>query len=499
MSSIPENSMWLVPIVTNLLGAIAILLIGWLVASIVAGVVRSLLKKTDFDNKIVDWVQGSRSQTKPNVEQWCGAIAFWLIMLIALVAALNVLQLTTVSQPLNNFLSTILGFLPSLGAAAILAGVAWVLATLVKGITIRSAQAFSLDEKLSAPTVQDSSGETPFMLSETLGNALYWFIFLLFLPFILDVLGLQGPLQPVQNLLNQILGAIPNILKAVMIGTVGWFVARIVRGIVTNLLAATGANQLGAKFGLNPSQGRQSLSTLVGTIVYVLILIPTAISALDALAIPTVSDPAKSMLQQVFNALPQVATAALILVVAYVVGKFLSELVSELLSGFGFNNVYGWLGLPAPTATEGSKTPSDLVGIIVLVATMLVATVAATNVLGIPALAALVSGLTVIAGQVLSGVVVFAIGLYFANLAFKLISSSGGYNARNLGQAARIAIIVFVSAMALQQMGIAPNIVNLAFGLLLGAIAVAIALAFGLGGREVAGEQLREWLQTFKR
>jgi uncharacterized membrane protein YdcZ (DUF606 family) len=128
-----------------------------------------------------------------------------------------------------------------------------------------------------------------------------------------------------------------------------------------------------------------------------------------------------------------------------------------------------------------------------------VATVAATNVLGIPALTALVSGLTVIAGQVLSGVVVFAIGVYFANLAFKLISSSGGYNARNLGQAARIAIIVFVSAMALQQMGIAPNIVNLAFGLLLGAIAVAIALAFGLGGREVAGEQLREWLQSFKR
>ena len=52
--------------------------------------------------------------------------------------------------------------------------------------------------------------------------------------------------------------------------------------------------------------------------------------------------------------------------------------------------------------------------------------------------------------------------------------------------------------MSLQQMGIAPNIVNLAFGLLVGGIAAAIALAFGLGGREVAAEQLREWLNNIK-
>src|SRR3712207_6914057 len=55
---------------------------------------------------------------------------------------------------------------------------------------------------------------------------------------------------------------------------------------------------------------------------------------------------------------------------------------------------------------------------------------------------------------------VFAIGLYLANLAFNLISSSGNAQARILAQTARIAIIAFVSAMALQQMGIAPNIVR---------------------------------------
>ena len=67
-----------------------------------------------------------------------------------------------------------------------------------------------------------------------------------------------------------------------------------------------------------------------------------------------------------------------------------------------------------------------------------------------------------------------------------------------LAQITRVAILIFVGAMALGQMNVAPGIVNLAFGLLLGAVAVAIAISFGLGGRDVANEQLRSWLNQFK-
>jgi hypothetical protein len=74
----------------------------------------------------------------------------------------------------------------------------------------------------------------------------------------------------------------------------------------------------------------------------------------------------------------------------------------------------------------------------------------------------------------------------------------GSSQANFLAQAARIAIIALVGAMGLQQMGVATDIVNLAFGLLLGAIAVAIAIAFGLGGRDIASEQMKEWLNNFK-
>jgi hypothetical protein len=70
--------------------------------------------------------------------------------------------------------------------------------------------------------------------------------------------------------------------------------------------------------------------------------------------------------------------------------------------------------------------------------------------------------------------------------------------AKLLATAARIATIVLAGAMALRQMGLANDIVNLAFGLLIGAIAIAVAIAFGFGGREVAGRELAEWVASMK-
>jgi hypothetical protein len=261
---------------------------------------------------------------------------------------------------------------------------------------------------------------------------------------------------------------------------------------------------------LNAASGTQSLSTIIGTIVYVLILIPVAIAALNQLQIDAISVPAISMLQQILNVVPAIFTAIAILIIAYFVGRFVAELVTSILTSIGFNNIFSALGLRTPTRrvvipqestapSVTTRTPSEIVGIIVLVGIMLFATLAAVNILNIPALTALVSGIVVVLGRILSGLVVFAVGLYLANLAFNIITSSGDRQARILGQIARIAIIALVSAMALQQIGVASDIVNLAFGLLLGAIAVAIALSFGLGTRDIARTQVQEWLDSFKR
>ena len=497
----------LILFIPRLLGAVAILLVGWLIAAIAAAVTRGILNRTNIDNRIAAGITGR--QDVPQVEKLISSLVFWSIILLTAVAVLQTLDLEIASRPLNNFLNQLIGFLPKLVGAGILLVTAWFLATIVKIITVRSLQAFNLDERLNPEPEDRAPSLNQVSLSQTIGNALYWFIFLLFLAPVLDTLGLQQALQPVQALITEVLLILPNILAAILIAVVGWFIANVVRRIVTNLLVTTGIDRLGSRLGLSSTAGVQPLSSIIGTIVYVLILIPVAIAALNALRIDAISVPAIAMLQQVLNALPAIFTAVAILIVAYFVGRFIADLVTSILTNLGFNNIFTILGLTTPSrrivvSTEPttppipSRTPSEIAGIVALVGIMLFATVAAVNILNIPALTALVSGIVIIFGRILAGLVIFAIGLFLANLAFNIITSSGERQAQILGQVARIAIIALVSAMALQQIGVASDIVNLAFGLLLGAIAVAIALAFGLGGRDIAREQVQEWLNSFK-
>jgi len=496
--------------------AAAILLGGFLVAWALAGVVEGLLKRTELDNKLAAWVSGaSNSASSPPIEKWVSSVVFWLIMLITLVGVLESLELDLVSQPLNTLLNQVFGFVPKIVSAGILLAVAWLLATVVKLAVLRGLKVLNLDERLESQVV-DEGTTSPVSVSSTLANAMYWFIFLLFLPSILSTLELEGTLQPVQSLLNQVLMILPNILGAILIGAAGWLVATIVRRIVTNLLMVSGADRFGDRFGLAGGASTHGLSWIAGTIAYILILIPFAIAALNALKIEAISTPAVGMLEMIMGYVPLAFTAVIILFIAYVGGKFVSDLVTNVLTGFGFDNLFYWLGLqqepyataPPPEAAESDlplppppsdfRTPSEIVGMVVLITILLFATVTATDVLGLEALTLIVGAIIKIASQVLAGVVVFAIGLYFANLAFKVIDSSGSRQGHMLAQAARIAIIILVGAMALRQMGIAPDIVNLAFGLLFGAVAVAIAISFGLGGRDIAASQIQEWLSSFK-
>lgn len=493
--------------------SLLILLVGYLIALFAQSLVKSLLKKTDFDNKIASWVTG-RSDGGENipVENWVGTAVFWIIFLFAIIGFLERLQLTAASTPLTTLLNEITIFFPRILAALILLGIAWVVATVCKAVTVRILNGFRVDERLNQQ-VNDGTTQADFSLSETFGNAIYWFIFLLFLLPVLDTLSLQGLLAPVQQMLNQVLFILPNILAAILIAAAGWVIAQIVRRIVTNLLIAVGTDRLGRRFGLGDAANGQSLSSIIGTVVYVLILIPIAIAALNSLKIEAISVPAIEMLSRILNIIPQLFAAAVILAVAYVIGRFVSDLVTSVLTSFGFNRLFYWLGLQSTppheetvvgtdpqvrvvdtTSPSTTRTPSEIVGIIAFVGIMLFAIVTATDILQLTSLTLILEQIILIAGRVLIGVVIFAVGLYFANLAHRLVLSSGTGNSKLLAQAARVAIIIFVGAMALQQMGIGSDIVNLAFGLLLGAIAVAVAISFGLGGRDIAAEKIRETL-----
>ncbi len=376
-------------------------------------------------------------------------------------------------------------YLPKVLYALLLLLVAWIIASILRAVTRRGLQALKVDQKLSTPE-DATAGPT---VVKTLSDVVYWIVFLCFIPGILGVLGLMGILEPVQNMMNSILGFLPNVLAAVLIFVIGSLIARILRQIVTSLLSAVGINKIADRAGLKNEAGSYEISGIIGTVVYALVLLGVLSAALTALNISAISVPINNVINGITNAIPNIFGAAIILIIAYMVGRVVAGLVENLLTSVGFNSVPARLGL-SQVPTAGGVTASAFVGHLTLLAIMLFAVTSAANLLGFAQLSQLIQELTVFGGQLLTGVIILGVGLFLANLAANLVRESGVTNAETLATVTRIAIIIFTGAMALRRMGLADDIVNLAFGLSLGALAVAAAIAFGVGGIDFAKRTL---------
>ena len=426
----------------------------------------------------------SRSSTW---NRWISAVAFWLIILITLIGVFNSLDLTLASGPFEVLVKQIAAYLPRLVAGVLLVLVAWLAAVALRAIVNRVLDASGLDEKLSA-----NAGMQP--MRKSVGNMLFWLVILLFVPAILNVFDLGGLLDPVKAMVTKILDILPNLFAAFLIGFAGWLLGKVLAGLVTNILAAAGADQGAHRLGLDPTL---RISQVVGTIVLIFVFVPALIAALDALKIEAISRPATDMLGKMLAAVPNIVAAALILVVTYYVAKFAAGLLGRLLNGMGFDTLPEKLGLAGIFA--GGVQPSRLVSMLVLFFAMLFATVEAANRLEFNQVRDVVTLFIKFGGDIVLGATILIIGFWLANLAHDAIRRADTTNSESLATIARVAILGLVIAMGLRAMGIADDIVNLAFLLAFGAVAVAVALSFGLGGREAAGRQMEHWLAKFRK
>jgi hypothetical protein len=482
--------------IPNIIAAVAILLLGWLVAWLVASLVRRIVRSTKLGERLSRHVGEENTARVANVERGAYRITFWVIMIFVIVSALETLNLSLVAEPLGSMLTQFVNFLPQLLGAGILAAVAWGVAALVRMLVAKALGATSVDKNIGSQ-VSGESDAKPVPLSATLAEVAYWLVWLLFLPAILSVLNLGGLLGPVDELVTEIVGFLPNLLAAGLIAVVVWFVAHIVRRIAVSLLVAVGLDRLGGRLGAGKVLGRQTLSGLVGLVVYALILIPGIVAVLDALQLPAVAAPVSQMLGSIVSSIPLLLGAAIALVIAYFIGRVVGDLVRNLLAAIGFNSVLAKLGLGSERADDG-WTPAAIVGNIVMVVIVLFGLIQAFTLLKFPALVEMTTRSMVFAAHILVGLAVFGLGLFLANVIAGAIRASGVVQANLLALFARVAILVLAGAIALQQMGLADSIILVGFGLLLGSVAVAAAIAFGVGGREVAGRELANWVNAVK-
>lgn len=362
--------------------------------------------------------------------------------------------------------------------AAILIGlIGWLFASIFKNLVAKALAKTRLDQKLS-----NNAGVKP--MSGTIADIVYWFILLLVLTMVLDRLGLNGLFMPLTNMIDKTFSFIPNALLAVFVFFIGFVAARAVRGIVTNLVAGFNIQALATKAGINE---KNSLPTIAGSLSFMLVIIPFTIAALDALKVEAISRPATNMLNKVLESLPNVFTAAAILVVTYYVVRMLAGIVKNILANTQIDALTAKLGLQSAL---GEKKVSDLVGCAILFFAMLFAGIAAADLLGFEAISGIIAMFIAFGSQIILGAVILTIGFWLAGIIAGVVERSE-QGSKFLANIVRVLIMGLVLAMGLKAMGIADSIVNLAFGLTLGAVAVAFALAFGLGGRDAAARLLK--------
>lgn len=201
--------------------------------------------------------------------------------------------------------------------------------------------------------------------------------------------------------------------------------------------------------------------------------------------------------------IPMLIGALIVFVVGLIVSKLIKALVVKLLKLVRFDGAAEKTGIKE-FLRKGDivKTPSEIIGVLVYWFIMILVIIATLDALGLPIVSDILNDIFLYIPNVVAAIIVLVLGILFGNLLSTVVrtaaSNAGIEAAEGLSKAALFAIIFFAAAIALIQLGIGEEIVASAFGIVLGATALALALAFGLGGKTAAEELLKTWIEKKK-
>jgi len=201
--------------------------------------------------------------------------------------------------------------------------------------------------------------------------------------------------------------------------------------------------------------------------------------------------------------LPELIGAIIIFVVGWIIARLVKLGVEKLLKLVRFDKATEKTGV-REFLKKGDivKAPSEIIGSLVYWFIMILVIIASMDAVGLPIVSGLLDSIFLYIPNVVAAIIVLILGFLLGNLLSAVVrtaaSNAGLKNAEGLGKLALYAIVFFSGAIALIQLGIGEDIVVSAFGLVFGAAALALALAFGLGGRDVAAEYLKRWLEEKK-
>jgi hypothetical protein len=230
-----------------------------------------------------------------------------------------------------------------------------------------------------------------------------------------------------------------------------------------------------------------------------------ASAAQDAGAAGTVASTFSERLEQSFALLgefvPALFGALVILFAGYLVAKVVEKGTKGLLRRLHFNQLLERGGVLQAVERSGSHlNPARVIANLLFWVVMFAVLLIAASAIGLDSLANVFTELMSYIPSVIAAIVIIILGIVLGGFVGGLIMASAGglHGGPWLARIGRGGVIVLAVFMALQELGIATDIVTTAFAILFGAVALALALSFGLGNRELAGEVTREWYERYR-
>ena len=540
------------PHLPGLAAALGILIGGWILAWIIHKVIFAALTRTTVDDKLAELLGIEIKEDEHRIERIISRTFYYVMLAFVFVAFFDRLKIDAVTKPVLTALDGLTAAVPNLLKAVVIGFVGFVAATLVRklillvldktGLVAKMEKLTGDDAKPAAPTTEKKTdkkkkkkkrdlAEAP--LATTVADVAYWFIIVVTAIPVLEALKIGALASPLSNALATVTVYLPRIVAALVLLVVGYVLARIVRSVVAGVFDKVGIDRAVGRLGFAKVMRGQSLGRILGTIAMAFVLLNFAISAVGRLDIKEISVPLGLMLEQVYGFLPKLLVGAVLMAIAVVIARIAGNVVARLLAAMGFNSLMAHIGvfkqsvesrkqedeskklveqrrrgeseeaegdeaddLLAESGSEGLNTPSDVAGVVVAAIIVLLFLKQALGTMGLEGLAAMLGTLIGFLPNVLVAAVLLGAGMWAGSWAHRrvdeLTKSADDRLLKALGSVAHVGIVAFAAMMAAQQLGVGRQLIGIAFALVLGAICLALALAFGLGGREVAHKILQK-------
>ncbi|MBD0831774.1 mechanosensitive ion channel [Aestuariibaculum sediminum] len=384
------------------------------------------------------------------------------------------------TELLDTLQQSFSGYLPNAIIVILILILGYFIAKFLKRITIKLIEKTGIDKKTDSSKVS---------VSKFIGKLVYFLIMVFTFMVALERLGMTSVLEPAKNLLNGFTEFIPNIVGATLVGYIGYMLAKIVSEFVG--LSGETIQNLVPKLHLPQNI---NLVNILKKVVFIFIFIPLLIAALNILNLDAVSQPATYMLQSFFDAIPKILLATVILIFFVIGGRFVSGLIKDLLDSLNFNEILEKAKL---NSFLGNTNVEKLITNIVYAFIILFGLITALEKLGFAQLTEITYNIGEMAGNIIFGLIILAVGNWIANIAVTIFNKSG--NNPFVANIIKVSVLAVFLAIGLNRMGIADEIVNLAFGIVLATVGLTVVLSFGLGGREAAGKQMSNILEKFNK